>query len=97
MAPRYVGRLSTGFSPAEWSSRRDDPQIAGVFGSLPTLTWDGRTISETLPIASFVASRLGERDGLDDVSFALREGIVSCAYLEIILGVAPAALEAVRR
>jgi glutathione S-transferase len=71
-------------SMADWSSRRDDPQIAGPHGSLPTLTWNGQTIGETIPIASFLARRLGERDAVDDVSFSLREGVVSSAYLEVI-------------
>ena len=38
-------RLST----ADWSSRRDDPQIAGPHGSLPTLTWNGQTNRRNTP------------------------------------------------
>ncbi|HLK36122.1 MAG TPA: hypothetical protein VKU41_05175 [Polyangiaceae bacterium] len=71
-------------STTDWPSKRADPGFSGPHGSLPTLTWDGATIGETLPIATFVASRLGERQSLDDRALAVRDAVVSSAYLEII-------------
>lgn len=71
-------------SVAEWPSKRDDPEFSGPYGSLPTLTWDGQTVGETLSIATFLAGRLGERRALDDHALAVRDAIVSSAYLEVI-------------
>jgi glutathione S-transferase len=69
----------------EWSKRRTDPRFAGVLRALPTLSWDDSLVSEMLPIASFVAKRLGHYDGLDDQSVAHREAIVSSAYMDVML------------
>jgi glutathione S-transferase len=69
----------------EWSTRRTDPRFAGVLRALPTLSWDDSLVSETLPIASFLAKRLGHYEGLDDASVALREAIVSSTYTDIML------------
>ena len=71
-------RVSTG-----WIKHKDDRDFAGPFGSLPTLSWDGAVIAETLPIASFLARRLGHYDAVDDARVAMLEGVSSCAYLEI--------------
>ena len=68
----------------DWPQRRNDVVFGGPYRSLPTLTWEGALIAETLPIASFLARRLGHYDGRDDVAVAQLEGIVSVAYLEII-------------
>jgi len=69
----------------EWSVRRTDPRFAGALRALPTLTWDDSLVSETLPIASFLAKRLGHYEGLDDASVALREAIVSSTYIDVTL------------
>jgi glutathione S-transferase len=69
----------------EWSTRRKDPRFAGVLRALPTLSWDDSLVSETLPIASFLAKRLGHYEGLDDASVALHEAIVSSTYMDVML------------
>src|SRR5262245_28398228 len=48
----------------EWPARRDDPTFAGPYRGLPTLRWGDATVAETLAIASFVARRLGQYNGL---------------------------------
>jgi glutathione S-transferase len=69
----------------EWSTRRMDPRFAGILRALPTLSWGDSLVSETLPIASFLAKRLGHYEGLDDASVVHREAIVSSAYMDIML------------
>jgi glutathione S-transferase len=69
----------------EWRQRRSDPTFAGPLRALPTLTWDDAFVAETLPIASFLAKRLGHYDGLDDAAIAFREAVASCAYMDIML------------
>jgi glutathione S-transferase len=73
---------------ATWPSHREDPGFGGLFAALPTLTWDGGTISETLAIASFVAKRLGHYDALSAVEIAKQEAVVSCAYLDVVRSLA---------
>jgi glutathione S-transferase len=65
-----------------WSENRDDPGYGGMFRSLPTLTWGNQTLSETLPIASFIAKKLGHYDGLYDFAIAQLEAVSSNCYLE---------------
>jgi glutathione S-transferase len=69
---------------AEWPGHRENPAIAGPHRSLPTLTWDTALVSETLPIANFVARRLGQCDGVDEEAIAAREAIGSCCYLDVL-------------
>ena len=73
---------------AAWPAHQDDPAFGGPYGALPTLTWGAATVAETLPIASFLARRLGHRDGLDDAAVARRDAVCSHAYLEVMLRVA---------
>lgn len=61
------------------------PAFAGSHQALPTLSWSGATVTETLPIASFVARRLGHYAGLDDAGVAAQEAIVSSCYLDVTL------------
>jgi hypothetical protein len=68
----------------DWPQRRSDVDFGGPYRGLPTLTWEGALIAETLPIAAFLARRLGHYDGRDDVAVTQLEAIVSVAYLEII-------------
>jgi glutathione S-transferase len=72
-------------SLAEWPDRSAEPTFAGPYRALPTLTWDGPTIGETLPIAAFIARQLGQYDELDHFSVARLEGVCSHAYLEAIV------------
>jgi glutathione S-transferase len=69
---------------ATWPPYREDPSFSGPFGSLPTLTWDGDTVSETIAIASYIARRLGHYDGLAAGDIAKLESVVSCAYLDVL-------------
>jgi len=69
----------------EWQGRRSDPTFAGRLKALPTLSWGDAFVAETLPIASFIAKRLGHYDGLDDSAIAFREAVASCAYMDIVL------------
>src|SRR5690349_22857876 len=68
-------------SLAEWPEFRANPDVAGAYQGLPTLTWNDVTVAETLPIASFVAKRLGEYRELTDAEIAFREAVCSNAYL----------------
>jgi glutathione S-transferase len=70
---------------ADWPGHREDPGIAGPHRGLPTLTWDTALVSETLPIASFVARRLGQCEGMDEGAVAARESICSCCYLDVLV------------
>jgi glutathione S-transferase len=67
-----------------WSTHKDDRAFAGPYGSLPTLTCDGETLAETLPIASFLARRLGHYDGLSGMQIGHHEAVCSAVYLEVL-------------
>jgi glutathione S-transferase len=73
---------------ATWPPLREDPSFGGWFASLPTLTWDTDTVSETLSIASYVARRSGHYDGLGVGEIAKLEAVVSCSYLDVVRGLA---------
>ena len=66
----------------KWPEHKADTAIAGPFGGLPTLSWDEGFISETLPIATFLAKRLGHYEGLSDIQIAFHESIISNCYVE---------------
>jgi glutathione S-transferase len=70
---------------AQWAQHKEDPDFAGPYGALPTLSWGAVTLAETLPIASFLARRLGHYEALDDAAIARLEGICSNCYIEVIL------------
>lgn len=72
-------------SLAQWPQHKEDPSFAGPYGGLPTLSWGSVTVSETLPIATFLARRLGDYDGLDDAGMARLEGVCSNCYIEVAL------------
>jgi glutathione S-transferase len=72
---------------ADWPPHKNERGFAGPFGALPTLTWGTVTIAETLPIATFIARRLGHYDGLDDEGTAKLEAVISCAYVDVMLQV----------
>jgi glutathione S-transferase len=69
---------------ADWSAHRENPAIAGPHRSLPTLTWDTALVAETLPIANFIARRLGQCEGMDEEAIAAREAICSSCYLDVV-------------
>jgi glutathione S-transferase len=69
---------------AMWPPNREDPSFGGLFAALPTLTWDGETISETLAIATYVSKRLGHYDGLDAAQIAKLEAVISCCYQDVV-------------
>jgi glutathione S-transferase len=70
---------------AEWPGHRENVAFAGTYRSLPTLSCVGETIAETLPIAFFLARRLGHDEGLSDVAVARLQGICSCVYTEAMM------------
>jgi glutathione S-transferase len=72
-------------SLAQWPQHKEDPSFAGPYSGLPTLSWGPVTVSETLPIASFLARRLGHYDGLDDAGIARLEAVCSNCYIEVTL------------
>src|SRR4051812_5834704 len=63
----------------DWPARRGDPAFAGLFAALPSLSWDADTVSEALAIASYLARRLGQYDGLDDGAIGRLEAVASVA------------------
>jgi len=69
----------------DWPTHRTDPSFSGPHRALPTLSWGDEFVAETLPIASFLARRLGHYEGLDDVAVASCEAIVSSAYVDVML------------
>jgi glutathione S-transferase len=69
----------------DWSTQRENPAVGGPYRSLPTLTWDTVLVAEGLPIASFLARRLGHCDGIDEGVIAAREAICSCCYLDVMM------------
>ena len=70
---------------SQWPQHKEDPDFAGPYGGLPTLSWGTVTVAETLPIASFLARRLGHHEGLDDAAIGRLEGICSNCYIEVTL------------
>lgn len=69
-----------------WRDMKEGP-AAGPFGALPVLEWGGDLVAQTLPIASYVARRLGQYDGLDAMGIARLEMIASSAYLDVLVEV----------
>lgn len=72
-------------SLAQWSQHKEEPSFAGPYCGLPTLSWGPMMVSETLPIANFLARRLGDYDGLDDERMAHLEAVCSNCYVEVTL------------
>jgi glutathione S-transferase len=70
---------------SQWPQHKEDTGFAGPYGGLPTLSWGPVTVAETLPIASFLARRLGHYEGLDDAAIGRLEGICSNCYIEVML------------
>src|SRR5262245_11922046 len=72
----------------DWARAREDATISGLFRVLPTLSWGEVRVAETLAIASFIAKRSGQYDGLDDGAIARIEAICSCCFLDILMRIA---------
>jgi hypothetical protein len=60
-----------------------NPGLAAPYGLLPVLDWDGFRVTQTLPIANFVARELGLHSGFASRALARLEGIASAAYCEL--------------
>jgi glutathione S-transferase len=69
---------------SEWPRYREDPSLSGAYRALPTLSWAGVVLAETLPIASFIARRLGQYDAASDEVIARREGLCSTTYIDVL-------------
>ena len=72
-------------SPEGFQQQRANPEYAGLYQGLPTLTWGGVTIAETLPISSFIANRTGENHSLSDFEVARHQALCSNCYLEVLV------------
>src|SRR5260221_9390189 len=83
LADAGIGYEDVRFPLTDWPKWRNDRAVAGIFASLPTLTWDDVTLAETLPIASFIARKLGPYEGLDDAASAELEAICSFCYVDV--------------
>jgi glutathione S-transferase len=70
---------------AEWARARTETAFGGPFRALPTLSWGGIDVAETLAIASFIAKRTGMYDGLDEAAIARIEAICSCAFIDVLM------------
>jgi glutathione S-transferase len=73
-------RLAIGPS---WRALKEQAD-GGPFGSLPVLEWGDDCVAQALPIAGYVARRLGQYDGLDAMGVARLEMVASVAYLDVI-------------
>jgi glutathione S-transferase len=73
--------LSADFSA--WGAMRDDRSRAGPFHKLPVLVFDGRLVSETLPIAAFLHTTLGDEAALSADDRVQHEMLLSSLYTDI--------------
>jgi glutathione S-transferase len=67
-----------------WREVKEDPARGGAFATLPVLDWDGFVLGETLPIAGYLARRLGIHEGRTDEQLALLENVTAAAYLNVL-------------
>jgi len=73
--------LSADFSA--WAAMRDDRSRAGPFHKLPVLEFDGRLVAETLPIAAFLHTTLGDEATLSADDRVRHEMLLSSLYTDI--------------
>ena len=66
-----------------WGALKEQTE-GGPFGSLPVLEWGEDCVAQALPIAGYLARRLGQYDGLDAMGIARLEMVASAAYMDII-------------
>jgi glutathione S-transferase len=72
----------------DWRTRPQPASVAGLFASLPTLTWDGVEACETLPIARLVADRLHHTRGLSEQRMIELEAVCSAMYTDVMVPIA---------
>jgi len=70
-----------------WRTLKEQAE-GGPFGSLPVLEWGDDHVAQALPIAGYVARRLGQYEGLDAIGIARLEMVASAAYLDVIVELA---------
>ena len=75
--------LSADFSA--WGAMRDDRSRAGPFHKLPVLVLDGRLVAETLPIAAFLYTTLGDEAKLSADDRVQHEMLLSSLYLDVTI------------
>jgi glutathione S-transferase len=75
--------LSADFSA--WGAMRDDRSRTGPFHKLPVLMFDGRLVSETLPIAAFLHTALGDEALLSADDRVQHEMLLSSLYVDVTM------------
>jgi hypothetical protein len=75
--------LSADFSA--WAAMRDDRSRAGPFHKLPVLVFDGRLVAETLPIAAFLHTALGDEAKLSADERVQHEMLLSSLYTDVTM------------
>jgi glutathione S-transferase len=88
LADRRIGYEDVQVAPQDWPRLRTERALGGPFRALPTLIWGDDRVAETLAIASFVAQRSGQYDGLDRAAIARIEAICSCCFMDILMRLA---------
>jgi glutathione S-transferase len=74
----------------DWRARPQPPEIAGLFGSLPTLTWGDVDACETLPMARLIGERLGHTRGLSERRVVELEAACSAMLTDVLVPIAHA-------
>jgi glutathione S-transferase len=77
-------RITVGHS---WHMLKEQAD-GGPFGSLPVLEWGDDCVAQALPIAGYLARRVGHYEGLDAMGIARLEMVASVAYLDVIVELA---------
>jgi len=75
--------LSADFSA--WAAMRDDRSRTGPFHKLPVLVFDGRLVAETLPIAAFLHTALGDEATLPADDSVRHEMLLSSLYTDVTM------------
>ncbi len=74
----------------DWRTRPQPREVAGLFGSLPTLTWGKVDACETLPIARLIGDRLGHTRGLAERQVVEHEAACSAMLSDVMVPIANA-------
>jgi glutathione S-transferase len=88
LADRQVAFEDVRPTGLDWPRLREDATFGGPFRALPMLSWGDDHVAETLPIASYIAKRSGQYQGLSDAAIARIEAICSCCLMDVTLRVA---------
>jgi glutathione S-transferase len=70
---------------AAWGAMRDDRSRTGPFHKLPVLVFDGRLVAETLPIAAFLHTMLGDEATLTADDRVQHEMLLSSLYTDVTM------------